>query len=233
MRKYKPVKPVLLAFALLCLLASPLRAATEPAFFTLGEARLRVAGPEQHNRVNKSANLGLKLAPARYEGMIGHLLSVYSSPMGASITKLYNNYGGIFFVGPENKSWTGAELARLRDFLLSVKDGDTERAAVESEFLRQLLGEGVDFKISESKARKYYGQLKDVRLLHDGPDALAVSLRLKKKGEKEKYVTLSLSLVKDKLLGTVYYQVAPNRDERKRADGLTLKWQQALLAANV
>lgn len=222
----------------LCLLATalfvsgPAQAAREPTRYTLGATTLELVAPTAHKWIDKRSEIGLKLAPERYSGLIDHLISIYALSSTGSITKLYNNYCALFYVGPPEKDWSAADFAALKSRLLNAREASEEEQAAGREYLRAFLLEGLGYKISSSKSRKYYAYLRDVALIRDEPEALLLSLRIRKKGEKTKHVTVSLSLVRGKLLGTLYYQVAPGGRERERAQAVTKAWQEALIAAN-
>lgn len=209
-----------------------LQAAKEPRSHTLGDTVLELAVPQGHKWVNKNSEIGFKLAPERYSDLISHLVSVYAFSSSGSLSKLYNNYCALFYVGPAEKKWEPADFAEMKKHLLVGKNATDEEKTLAMEYMRALLHDGVGYKISSSKSRKYYGYLKDATVISDDPESVLLALRIKKKGEKTKYVTMSLSLVRNKLLGTLYYQVSPSGKERERVKNLTQAWREALINAN-
>lgn len=223
----------LLVFFAVSFLAAPvLQAAREPSRHALGGTTLELAAPQDHKWVNKKSDIGLKLAPDRYSNLIDHLVSVYALSATGSLSKLYNNYCALFYVGPAEKHWEQEDFAELKKHLLAGKNAPDEGKAEAIDYMRALLRDGLGYKISSSKSRKYFAYLQEAKVLGEEPDSVLLALRIKKKGEKTKYVTVSLSLVKNRLLGTLYYQVAPNNKERERVRTLTQDWQAALIDAN-
>lgn len=224
---------IFLAMAVLLFTPEQLWASKEPKIHTLGDTVVNLAGPSKHSWVNKEWEIGLKLAPKRYSGLLDHIISFYSYPESqGTLSKMYNNYCALFYVGPSDKIWTAEDFADIKQHLLPRGDKSDEEKAAAMEYMRELLGNGVDYKLSSSKTRRYYGYLQEAAVLGEGPDSIMLGLRIKKKGEKAKYVTMSLTHVKDKLIGTVYYQVAPKGAERERAGALTKSWQETLMEVN-
>lgn len=205
----------------------------EPAQYNLGGRIIKLSGPAEHRWVDKDSILGLKLAPARYEKVVTHMISIYAREPGLSLTRPYHNYGALFFVGPKDKIWTEAEFAELKRQLLPGPEiMDKAEQARRHEFLRQFLREGVGFKLTRGKSKKYYERVQQATVLRDTPRSLALSLLQRKKDEKDKLVTMSLSLVQGKLVGTLYYQIDPGQTATARSRQQTLDWQDALLRDN-
>lgn len=225
-----------LLLALLSLFAFSLYGANaafsaEPESYAIGNTRLVLQGPPKHSWINKKGFTALWLVPERYKGLVGHAVAFHSNGSLNKPTRMYNNHGALFFLGPENKVWTKEDFAALKAKLMPAKK-EQEAVAEGERFLRQFLDEDADFKISSRKAKKYYKRLQQAYVLYDAEDAVVLAYRHKKKGERDKYVTLSLSLVRDKIIGTAYYQVDPGSKERERSEKMTLEWQQAILNAN-
>lgn len=230
MRRFKLSISVLLL--LLLALPGQTLAAREPTQHNLGGTPVKLAPPPEHKWVNKKSDIGFKFTPERYSDVVDHMISVYSYSSSGSLSKLYNNYGAIFYVGPPDRTWTAEDFTLVKTRLLPGAVQDDEGRAEAMEYMRAFLRDGVGYKLSSSKTRRYFAYLQEATVISESPESLVMALRIKKKGEKTKYVTVSLSLVKEKLLGTLYYQVKPNGKERERARLLTQSWQEALVAAN-
>lgn len=233
MRKTRfPLIAAALAALLFC--TGTALAASGPDSHTLGDTTVHFSRPDsKHDWVNKNSDLGLKFIPARYAPVIRHVISIYARDSFNSPTKAYNNHCAVFFIGPRDKIWSIQDFAELKDRLMprpEPPEGDELEA--EGEYLLKTLEDGVGLKMPKRKAKKYYLRLQQSTVLRDTPDAVALTLRHKKKGEKDKQITMSLALVNGKLLGTVYYQVSPGKKERTRVANLTLVWQDALISAN-
>lgn len=227
----------LLAALLLGLLfpatAGALALAGEPRQYSLGEQTIKLSGPTGHRWVDKDSLLALKLAPSRYDKVVAHMISIYARDAGNSLTRPYHNYGALFFVGPRDKVWNATEFAELKRLLMpGAEDASQLELAERHEFLRRFLREGVGFKLTRGKAKKYYERVQKATVLRDDPQGLALSLLQQKKGEKDKLVTMSLSLVRGKLVGTLYYQIDPGQTATARSRQQTLDWQDRLLQAN-
>ena len=212
--------------------ATALHAKEMPAI-VLGGSELALIGPENHDWLNKDSQLGLKLAPSRYKNVLKHFISLYAAPGGKNIFKPYNNHGGIFYVGPKSKLWTVEEFAAVKNTLLGPGAGAGEGDQAARAYLQEFLREGVGFDLPNRKTKKYLERIRKAKVLEDGPGSLILAYRHKEDGQKDRYVVLSLTLLRGKLLGTAYYQFAPGKKERKRADELTLAWQQALTQAHI
>jgi hypothetical protein len=222
----------LLLGVLLCV-PRPGLAAEGQQRYTLGETKLSLPGPKQHSWNNPKTYPPLVLVPKRYKGLTRHLLALYASPSLNNFSKMYNNHGALFFMGSAKKTWTKEEFALLKAKLMPVKTewGEAELQDRE-QFFKKFLAERADLKIPKRKVKTYYGRLQQSVVLYDTETAVALAYRHKKKGEQDKYFTVSLSLVRDKLIGTAYYQVAPDSKEQQRADNLTLDWQQIIIESN-
>ena len=222
----------LLLGALLCV-PRPGLAAEDPQQYTLGNTKLSLPGPESHNWNNPKTYPPLAFVPKRYKGLTRHLLALYSSPSINNFSKMYNNHGALFFMGSAKTTWTKEEFALIKAKLMPVKTELSEAEVQDREhFFKIFLAERADFETPDRRVKKYYGRLQQSVVLYDTETAVALAYRHKKKGEQDKYVTVSLSLVRNKLIGTAYYQVAPNDRERQRADNLTLDWQQSIIKSN-
>lgn len=224
-----------LCLFIVCSLAVALPAQAQPTHKQLGKTSITLAAPVGHSWVNPKTELALNLLPKRYKGLAGHAITIFSYSSLNSLMKLYNNYCTLFYIGKMDKSWSQQELQELKEYLLVPKGKilSGEVLDANSEYLHLFLENSMDFSISSKKAKKYYSQLQDHEVLLNNEHGLVLSLRIKKAGEKTKYVFISLTLVKDKLLGTVYYQVRPGSKERERAATLTKNWQKSILQANM
>ena len=212
--------------------AGILPASNIPAY-TLGGSELQLIGPENHPRVNKDSQLGLKLVPSRYKNAIKHVIGLYSPPASNSMFKPYNNYGGIFYVGSKHRNWSAEEFSKLKSMLLSPEQQqDEESLAAARAYLQEFLREGLGYDLPNRKTKKYLERLRNASVLDESPHSVVMAFRHKEAGQKDKYVVMSLAMLKGKLIGTVYYQVDPGKKERRRADGLTISWQKALIEAN-
>lgn len=219
---------------LLLLLALPGQAVAsrEPVQYNLGGTLVTLAPLPEHKWVNKKYDIGFKFTPERYSDVVDHMISVYAYSSSGSLSKLYNNYGTIFYVGPQDRIWTEEDFAFIKARLLPGAVLDDAARGEAMAYMRTFLREGMGYKLSSSKTRRYFGYLQEATVISEGPESVVLGLRIKKKDEKTKYVTMSLSLVKEKLLGTLYYQVKPSSQEKERARLLTQSWQEALVAAN-
>lgn len=217
----------------LCVLCSPaMSQAAEMQRFSLGDAKLMLGGPEGHAPLAKKQVPALLLVPDRYRGLLKHVLSFYAAEAINKPSKIYNNHGALFYMGSSKKTWSKQDLTELKTKLMPGAQAEGGELKERQEFMRRFLKQEADFAISRRKAEKYYDRLQQCVVLDDGEQGLVLGCRHKKKGEKDKYVTMSLTLVRDKLIGTAYYQVAPGRKERSRAAQMTRDWQKALLEAN-
>lgn len=230
-----PATGVLAAAVLaVALLSGPVTAhAVEPDSYTLGETRLQLKGPAKHSWINKKTFAALLLVPERYKGLAGHALAFYSPGSINKPTRMYDNHAALFHLGPQNKSWTKEDFALMKAKLMPGKADRGQEAVKKGEqFLRQFLDKQADYAVSTRRAKKYYKRLQQAEVLHDAQNAVVLAYRHKKKGKRDKYVTLSLCLVRDKVIGTAYYQVDPGGKERERSRQLTLDWQKSILDAN-
>ncbi|MDR1124959.1 MAG: hypothetical protein LBM64_02705 [Deltaproteobacteria bacterium] len=238
MRK-NPIKKTWRVHALLVVLGLGLLfpaaagAALEPLQYSLGDRIIKLSGPAGHHWVDKDSILALKLVPPRYEQAVTHMISLYAREASLSLTRPYHNYGALFFVGPKDKIWTEGEFAELkRQLMPGGPAADKDELEERYEFMRRFLREGVGFKLTRGKAKKYYERLQKATVLRDAPQGLALSLLQQKKGEKDTLITLSLSLARGKLVGTLYYQIDPGQTATARSRQQTLDWQDALMTAN-
>lgn len=225
--------PIVLAFVMLFIIPGGVQAASEPDSYTIGETRLNLKGPANHVWVNKKSVAALMIVPDRYKGLTRQLLSIYSSGSTNSFSKMYNNHGALFFVGSPKKVWTNEDFTFLKTKLMPTSIPGSDAETLEREqFLRDFLAKNAAFEIPGRKAKKYYGRLLRASVLYESDTSVILAYRHKKKGEKDKFITLSLALVQDKLIGTAYYQVDPDKKERERAAQMTIAWQKSILQAN-
>lgn len=222
----------ILLLASLCAFPDTGHSASAPKRVKLDGVKIAVMAPAGHSWFNKDTDIMLKMAPQKYQGLISHVLSLYSfDDTRKKPSRIYNNYCGIFYIGPEEKDWTPRDFSELKKYLMPHGvSGKNEPEAVA--YMLTLVREGVDYDLPKRKGAQYFDYVQSARTVCDDPENLILSLRLKKPKEREKHVVFSLALVKGKVLGTIYYQVSANGDERERAIDATRSWQQALLAAN-
>ncbi|MDL2307040.1 hypothetical protein LJC48_03310 [Desulfovibrio sp. OttesenSCG-928-C06] len=215
------------------LLPAGITSAKEIPAYELGGSELKLFGPSTHRWVDKDSQFALKLAPARYKNVIQHVICLYAPPSSNTIFKPYNNYGGVFYVGSRHKDWTEEEFAHLKSMLLVHGQERAEEDVLKAQaYLQEFLREGVGFDLPNRKKQKYYDRLQKTTVLQEDARSIILSLRHKESGKKDKYIVMSLALLRGKLIGTVYYQVDPGKKDRLRADELTTAWQKALISAN-
>ena len=218
---------------LFCLAVPSALAATAPQSLTLGGTRIILAEPPEHVWINKKREIALLLAPKRYRNLIPHIASIYAYPSHNSLAAAYNNYSCLFFVGPKNKVWTKQDFAELTRYLLPEgKEQDAAHTAEGSAFLRALLRDGMQFDVSEKRSEKYFAAVHQGIVLAQSPTSAVVARHNKEKGQKNTHAILALALIRDKLIGLAYYQVAPDAMERERAERAVAAWQKELIAAN-
>lgn len=234
-----PIQPLIshtvIALCLFIALLAPSAAcmAADSEEYAIGETKLKLKGPAEHSRFGKKSIPALLLVPDRYKGLVNHTLAFFSREGVNKPSKMYNNHGAIFYMGSSKKVWSREDFARIRSRLMpGIKAKNAAQLHDNEQFMRSFLAEDADFTISQRKAKKYYSRLQQSTVLLDTENAIALAYRHKKKGERDKYVTVSLSLVGNKVIGTAYYQVDPGSKERNRAAQMTLDWQKSILDAN-